>query len=165
MEEMQEHFGISIATIYRDAQALINAGAAQHVTGGLTAALPGDQIQTQCRFCGKTVNPRTIFLIQTRDGAQRTACCPHCGLMAINHPDVMSAMASDFLYGRMVNARQAGYLVESTVSLCCEPSVLCFSNFEEARQFQQGFGGEVCTLEQAEARLAALMALDEKKEE
>ena len=160
MEELGVHFGISIATVYRDAQGLVNAGAVQRITGGLTAAQPLDQIQTQCRFCGKAANPRTVFLIQTRDGAQRTACCPHCGLMAINQPDVVSAMGCDFLYGRMVNARRAGYLLESKVSLCCEPSVLCFSNIEEARQFQLGFGGEVCTLEQAGDRLAALMALD-----
>ena len=162
MEELQAHFGISIATIYRDAQALVNAGAVQRITGGLTTAQPSDPVQNLCRFCGKTVNPRTIFLIQTRDGMQRSACCPHCGLMAINHPDVISAMGCDFLYGRMVNARRAGYLVDSKVSLCCEPSVLCFSTLEEARQFQLGFGGEVCTLDQAAARLAALMTLDEK---
>ena len=165
MEELQAHFGTSIATIYRDAQALVNAGAAQRITGGLTAVQPSDQIQTKCQFCGKAVNPRTIFLIQTRNGMQRTACCPHCGLMAIKQPDVISAMGCDFLYGRMVNARRAGYLVNSTVSMCCEPSVLCFSNLEEARQFSLGFGGEVCTLEQAEARLSALMALNENKDE
>ena len=165
MEELQAHFGISIATIYRDAQALVNAGAVQRITGGLAAVQPTDQIQTKCKSCGKVVNPRTVFLIQTRDGAQRTACCPHCGLMAINQPDVISAMACDFLYGRMVNARRAGYLIDSTISLCCEPSVLCFSNLDEARQFSLGFGGKVCTLDQAETCLAELMALDDNTDE
>jgi nitrous oxide reductase accessory protein NosL len=60
----------------------------------------------------------------------------------------------------MVNARQATFLLGSKVTLCCEPSALCFASEEDALHFQLGFGGQVCTLEQAGSELQKLMRLN-----
>ena len=157
--DIEEHFTISAATAYRDARALVDAGLALKTKRGVRLAQPVEfsRQETKCAFCGGAIPERASFVIQMQDGSQRNACCPHCGLMALDQPGVVAALACDFLYGRMVNARQAAFLLESTVSLCCEPSVLCFASQEEAQSFQKGFGGTICTLDEAEARLAEIM--------
>jgi nitrous oxide reductase accessory protein NosL len=63
-------------------------------------------------------------------------------------------LATDFLYDRTLNAAQAVYLVESTVTACCMPSVLCFATNNDAQRFQQGFGGQMMTFTEARHYLA-----------
>ena len=161
IEEIGERLGISVATAYRDARALVEAGLAQKTNRGLKLPPPVDPVQDsgKCAFCGGMLNERSAFLFQLKDGTQRNACCAHCGLLALDQLDVTIALASDFLYGRMVNARQATFLLESAVSLCCEPSVLCFASEEDARHFQVGFGGMAAALDQAAARLKEIMSI------
>ncbi len=155
IEEIEQQFDISTATAYRDARALVMAGMAAKSSRGVKLAPPPEKHHPEgkCAYCGAPVNNRTLFILQMKDNTQRTACCPHCGLLALNKPGVQSALASDFIYGRMVNARQAAYVWGSMVSICCEPSVICFSNWEEGRRFQMGFGGELLTLEAAMDKL------------
>jgi len=87
---------------------------------------------------------------------QLTACCPHCGLMLLSDiTEVDSALARDYLYGRMVNVYQAYYLVASDVSLCCEPTVLCFAKLADAEKFSLGFGGHVMDFSQALSHLTS----------
>ncbi len=161
IQEIEALFGVSVATAYRDAQALVAAGLAVKTNGGIKKPpKPApSQPDRKCYFCSATVNDRSAFIIQMQDGSQRSACCPHCGLMALDQPGVQAALTSDFLYGRMVNARQATFLFESAVNLCCEPSVICFANEDQALKFQAGFGGQVYTLEGALIQLKKLMEL------
>jgi DeoR family transcriptional regulator, copper-sensing transcriptional repressor len=161
IEEIRAQFAISTATAYRDARALVQTGLALKTSGGVRLAPPPDSPPSdgKCLFCGAPVNERAPFVFQLQDGSQRRACCPHCGLMSLNHPKIVTALASDFLYGRMVNARQATFLFGSSVHLCCAPSVLCFASEGDARRFQTGFGGQVFSLEQAVAELHQVMAL------
>ena len=160
-EEIKRHFSISAATASRDIHALVLAGAAVQTNHGIKLAPPPEQQapEKKCFYCGGLVNDRTVFIIQMEDGSQRSACCPHCGLMAIGQPGTQTALASDFIYGRMVNARQAFYVLGSSVNLCCEPSVLCFVSQEEALRFKTGFGGSIYPLEAAISHLNDLMKL------
>jgi hypothetical protein len=161
IEEIEARLGISPATAYRDIRALVEAGLAQKTNRGLKLPAPVDPApaSAKCAFCGGMLNERSAFVFQLKDGSQRSACCPHCGLMALDQLEVTTALASDFLYGRMINARQATFLLESAVSLCCEPSVLCFASQEQARRFQLGFGGLICSLDQAAVRLKEIMSI------
>jgi hypothetical protein len=161
IDEIRAQFAISTATAYRDARALVEAGLVLKTNGGVRLAPPPDwsHSDAKCFFCGAPVNERAPFVIQLQDGSQRRACCPHCGLMSLNHPKVVTALASDFLYGRMVNARQATFLFGSSVDLCCAPSVLCFASETDAQHFQTGFGGQIFALEQAIAELTRVMSL------
>jgi DeoR family transcriptional regulator, copper-sensing transcriptional repressor len=161
IEDIRAQFAISTATAYRDARALVQAGLALKTNGGVRLAPPNDTAHAEgkCFFCGAPVNERAPFVIQLQDGSQRRACCPHCGLMSISHPKVVTALASDFLYGRMVNARQATFLFGSSVDLCCAPSVLCFATEADAQHFQTGFGGQVFNLDQAIAEINQVMSL------
>jgi hypothetical protein len=167
MEEIRERYSISPATAYRDVRALVQAGLALKTSEGLKIPPPPGRLRPegQCFYCGGTLNDRTVFLVQISDGSQRNSCCPHCGLLALDQPGVVSALAGDFLYGRMVNVRQAAYVLGSRVNLCCDPSVLCFATPEDALSFQQGFGGRVCTMDEAIERLKNLMSFNSVRQE
>jgi DeoR family transcriptional regulator, copper-sensing transcriptional repressor len=160
-EEIKKQFSISSATASRDIHALVAAGMATKASHGVRLAPPQETtfLETKCHYCGGTAKERTAFIIQMQDGTQRSACCCHCGLMALEQAGAQTALARDYLYGRMVNARQATYILGSRVSLCCEPSVLCFANREEAACFQLGFGGSLHPMDAAISILKSLMSL------
>jgi len=161
--EIETRFGVSTPTAYRDIRALVETGLAAKTNRGIKLTPPAEPVRQEgkCAFCGGMIHERASFIIQMQDGSQRSACCPHCGLLALSQSGVVTALASDFLYGRMVNARQAAFLLESSVSLCCEPSVLCFGTPAEARNFQKGFGGKVCTLDEARVLISEIMTLSD----
>ena len=162
IQELVDWLRVSPMTIHRDLQRLSEAGRVTKVHGGVTQARiplaktsPGEV----CAFCGKPVSPRSAFVIRTPDGELQTACCPHCGLLMLSgQADVPIALATDFLYGQMVSAQQAVYLVESAVHTCCAPSVLSFAGQKDAGRFQRGFGGQVMDFAQVRKYLLAAMA-------
>jgi hypothetical protein len=165
ISEIEAHFKISPATAYRDTRALVQAGAAVKSSNGVKLAPPStvqvgtDQRDDPCAFCGGAINERLAFIFQLLDGSQRKACCPHCGLMALGRMEVVSAMASDFLYGHKINIRNAVFLLESSVNLCCSPSVLCFATEADAVHSQAGFGGYICSFERAVEQVEKIMAM------
>jgi hypothetical protein len=61
-----------------------------------------------------------------------------------------SALAKDFLYGHMVNAGQAVYLLECDIQLCCVPTVLCFATSDDAQRFQKGFNGWLASFKETQ---------------
>jgi hypothetical protein len=167
VQDIQEQFRISQPTAYREIRELVEMDLAKRVRGGIRLGPPPPHPpqESACTHCQKPVYPRTAFVIQLESGQQPATCCPHCGLMALTHQDgVQSAMATDYLYGNMVNIRQATFLVDSQVVLCCMPSVLCFANLEDARRFQKGFGGNRMDFKQALEYIRQKMTLNIEKD-
>jgi DeoR/GlpR family transcriptional regulator of sugar metabolism len=141
VDEIQQIMGISQATAYREIQTLIQLGVVRKIPGGIRRV---ESKPARCLQCGGEINSRLSFLIEKKDGTQLNACCAHCGLMAINIlSDVHTAMTADFMYGTMLNVRQAWYVLHDDIGICCTPSVLCFSKQEDAKRFVKGFGGSV----------------------
>ena len=160
--ELVEHFDISIPTAYRDLNQLISSGLAIRIQGGVTSPPDRDTAPSlqYCSHCGQAVASRTSFTIQLTDGDQLAACCPHCGLLLLGqYPEAMAAMATDFLYLNKINVSQAAFLVDSSVIICCAPSVICFAGRADAESFQQGFGGEVLSYEDARDQIVTMMSL------
>jgi biotin operon repressor len=155
IEELARRLNVSAMTIHRDLNQLAQAGQVEKVHGGVQrpTKLSAEPINhtPSCMTCGQTIGMRTDMLIQT-SGEPMYACCPHCGLLAVGE---QPALARDFLFGRMVNARQATYLIDGVVSLCCVPSVLCFATRLDAERFQRGFEGWLATFDEAGAHLRA----------
>jgi nitrous oxide reductase accessory protein NosL len=56
-------------------------------------------------------------------------------------PGIHTAMTADFIYGTMLNVRQAWYVLHDEIGVCCTPSVLCFSKQDDAKRFVKDFGG------------------------
>jgi hypothetical protein len=81
-----------------------------------------DTSARKCIQCGQESDPRTAFHIEKTGGEKISACCAHCGLMALtSHADIRIAMTPDFFYGTMLNVRDTWFVVDSAVSLCCRP--------------------------------------------
>jgi len=157
VEEIQQAIGISQATAYREIQALAQADLVAKIPGGISRR---DAPARQCIQCGQENNPRTVFLIEQTGGEKFTACCSHCGLMALSsRTNVRTAMTPDFFYGTMLNVRDAWYVVQSDISLCCRPSALSFSQRENAERFAQGFGGSALDFVSARNKIMEMMAL------
>ena len=146
--ELARRFGVSTMTIHRDVDRLAREGVARKTRGGVLAAEEGADASPwplgRCAMCGKRVPRRAAWVATPESGEQWQACCPHCGLLQLSHATGrQSALAADFLYGRMVNVYEATFVVGSDVTLCCVPSELCFATRHDAERYRQGFGGEL----------------------
>lgn len=153
IDELATRLNVSAMTIHRDLDALAQTGLVQKHYGGAQiiqqpSASPPQQ--HTCDMCQIVVSSRTVFVIQRENADPQHACCPHCGLLLLaQSPVAVSALTRDFIYGRMVNVTSAAYLLESDISLCCMPGVLCFATPDDAARFQLGFGGTVMNYAQA----------------
>jgi DeoR/GlpR family transcriptional regulator of sugar metabolism len=156
VDEIQQIMGISQATAYREMQMLIQFGAVSKIPGGIRRV---ESKSARCLQCGGEINSRLSFLIEKKDGTPLNACCAHCGLMAINLlSDINTAMTTDFMYGTMLNVRQAWYVFHDHIGICCTPSVLCFSKQEDAKRFVTGFGGSAVSFHDAQGVIKEKMA-------
>jgi len=157
MEELRQSIGISQATAYREIQELSKMGLVAKIPGGISQI---ENSSTRCVQCGRETNSRTTFIIEQTDGKKLSACCSHCGMMALaSNPNINTAMTIDFIYGKMLNVSQAWYVLNSSVVLCCSPSILSFSNREDAARFSQGFAGEIMDFSNAQKNLNKMMTL------
>ena len=157
--DLANSLGVSPMTIHRDLDQLARAGQLRKVRGGAVPVAPPSEADDVCLACYAPLNPRTQVVLHLADGSQRRACCPHCGLMALSRgqEDVASILVTDFLYGRSVNGRTAAYVAESSISLCCTPTILAFEDAHDAQRFQAGFGGQLFNLDEALAFVRATM--------
>ena len=157
IRELAENLTVSQMTIHRDLNKLAEDGLILKIHGGAklaseTATPPNAALI--CDMCHQPISPRHAFILDCSDNEQKSACCPHCGLMmncGENTPRI--ALATDFIYGRKTNALSASYLVGSVVTVCCSPSVLVFADAKDGQRFQRGFGGELMNHAQTQAHL------------
>jgi DeoR family transcriptional regulator, copper-sensing transcriptional repressor len=163
IQELIQDLGVSSMTVHRDLIKLADAGQLSKTRGGATLLPRATHIPNapgQCAMCNQNVPTRTVVIIQSPESGHLSACCPHCGLTLLDqNPKATLAMVADFIYGRMVGAGEAAYLVGCSVTLCCEPSILAFACPDQASSFQKGFGGEIMDLAQALDYLRSKMAI------
>lgn len=159
IDDLVTRLGVSVMTIHRDLDQLVRMGQVEKVHGGVIRADSRNRrtraVQV-CRMCDAPISERTQVIIQASNDEPIYACCPHCGIMLVSEMNTLtSVLAKDFIYGRMVNAWTAYFLINSTITLCCQPSFLCFGNEADALNFQKGFGGIVATFEEAKTQVLA----------
>lgn len=159
--QLAEIFGVSNMTIHRDLHKLANAGKIIKKHGGATLPKSGMRAQedvSTCAMCGKSTSPRTLFIVKLDNGEELRACCAHCGLMLQSRSqNVWQSMTMDYLYGHMISAGQAFYLVGSMVSICCVPSILVFGSKTDAENFKKGFGGHLLGMNETIEHMRGMM--------
>jgi biotin operon repressor len=153
IREIRAQLGVSAMTVNRDVKKLAEAGLLVKARGEVARPSESSVRLGQgdaCALCGGTPSAHDMVLISNSTGARQRTCCPHCGLLLLQRsaPDV-TALTLDFITHHMVDARQAVYVLESSVTLCCSPGILSFSSAEAADEFRRGFGGTRIDFQQA----------------
>jgi biotin operon repressor/ribosomal protein L37E len=149
IQQLADAFGVSNMTIHRDLNKLAENGQILKRHGGaiLVNTAVDDERESACAMCGKPVSQRTVFIVKFENGEEQRTCCAHCGLMLQSRTkNIWQSLTADCLYGHMISAGQAYYLVGSEVNICCVPSVLAFGSKLDAEKFQKGFGGQVLSM-------------------
>ncbi|MGW8195136.1 MAG: DeoR family transcriptional regulator [Desulforhopalus sp.] len=155
LAEMVNYFGVSKMTIHRDLDCLAQRRALKRIHGG-AARLEQQSSQQEdgsfeqlskkkCLICNRPPSQQLLYTITLKNGQQKVACCPHCGISAhlLLGDQVAMALTADFLSGRLHSAQHSFFVMEGVVAHCCKPSVLTFDDEEMAIRFQRGFGGRI----------------------
>jgi DeoR family transcriptional regulator, copper-sensing transcriptional repressor len=169
ISEIRTQLGVSAMTVNRDVNKLAEAGLITKSRGEVLRVNSGSTRVGQsdnCALCGGTLSAHDMMLVAHNTGERQRTCCPHCGLMLLlrSSPDV-TALTLDFITHHMVDARQAVYVVESTVTICCSPGILSFSSPEAADEFRRGFGGVRIDFQEALAYVQGVRPAHHAKED
>jgi len=174
LAEMVDYFGVSKMTIHRDLEWLEKRQALKRIHGGAARLeQPGSQqhrqeemgferrSETKCLICNRPASQQLLYTITMKDGHQKIACCPHCGISAhlMLGDKVASALTADFLSGRLHSAQHSYFVMGTVVAHCCKPSILTFDDKEMAIRFQKGFGGVLGRFDDALAFLKQDMSM------
>jgi DeoR family transcriptional regulator, copper-sensing transcriptional repressor len=155
LAELVSHFGVSKMTIHRDLDLLEQRQLLKRIHGGAAKleASPRERVaarserfeQEGCLICYRPPSRQLLYTLTLKNGEQKVACCPHCGISAhlIFADQVAMAMTTDFLSGRLHSAQHSFFVIGGVAAPCCKPSILTFADEEMARRFQTGFGGRV----------------------
>ncbi len=147
IQELAKRLAVSLMTVHRDLNMLAAEGRLEKFRGVVRRLSPPSD-EDRCALCGKKLMQRTLFLIHLPDHQVKQACCAHCGLLLLIQLGGW-ALTMDFLREHILSATQAVYLVESELVTCCAPSVFSFGSHQEAEKFRMGFGGRLCSMQEA----------------
>ncbi|HEX9778322.1 MAG TPA: DeoR family transcriptional regulator [Geopsychrobacteraceae bacterium] len=142
--ELAEYFGVSRMTIHRDLQILDASGALKCIHGGAVPAFRPRPATEQgfCKTCDAPIVPHQRYLLQFPDQARDVFCCACCGLKTHLKQAPMGIFhATDMISGTMFPAEEAYFLIRSSASPCCHPSILTFADEAQAGTFRSSFGG------------------------
>lgn len=155
--------GVSEMTVYRDIKPLLVQERIAKTSNGI-ALIPKDVVkENQCSYCLKALHARLSVQIIKVNGAIEQTCCAHCGLLRFQDikEEVSQIICQDFLRDTTISARAATYLLNADLELnCCQPQVICFDAYKQAKQFQKGFGGELFSFEAAIKEIVKQMSGD-----
>jgi len=116
---------------------------------------------TRCSMCTTTLkgHEKTWFTIMTTAKKRMVLCCGHCGLFSMYKlkDKAKRATTTDFLTGKLIDAKKAYYVAGNDLLLCCFPSTISFADKKDAENFQKEHGGELLTFQQAMADINKIM--------
>jgi DNA-binding Lrp family transcriptional regulator len=155
LSELADRLHVSLMTVHRDTATLAEQGFLVKSHGAVQQPQLMSRTVELCPLCKTPIVDRLRFSFTTRSGETQEACCGHCAFMLAKEPgELTTLLATDYLYGRVISADQAHYVVDSRIAVCCKPSVLPFLTADDAADFATGFGGDVMTFEAVLAQFA-----------
>ena len=120
-----------------------------------------------CDVCYRPLHPATYYKITLENGDTKRTCCPRCGLrFQKGRNDVAAVETADFNSGKRLDAKDAYYVENSDVHLCCSeqrveedrtgmqyelawdrclPSLVAFEKKGSAQAFSADHGGRIRT--------------------
>lgn len=155
LSEMVKRFGVSKMTIHRDLDLLEQRQVLKRIHGGAARIekLVRDRDgkyearleQGSCLICYRPPSQQLLYTLTLRNGEQKVACCPHCGISAhlMLGEQIVMALTADFLTGKLHSAQHSFFVMGSVAVPCCRPSILTFEDEGMAQRFQTGFGGQL----------------------
>jgi len=118
--------------------------------------LSGNQLWADpqgCTVCGMDLSKyaHVRYVVTQVDGKSQTTCGVQCGLTLQIRlgGKFKSAVATDLITHREVDASKAFYVYKSSVITDMAPGFIAFSTKEKAEKFTKGFGGKVVTYKEA----------------
>jgi len=172
LAEMVEYFEVSKMTIHRDLDWLEKRQSLKRIHGGAArlinqssqqqAGSSFEQLsQSKCLICNRPASQNLLYTLTLKNGEQKVACCPHCGISAhlLLGDQVAMALTADFLSGRLHSAQHSYFVMGGVVAHCCKPSILTFDDEEMASRFKKGFGGQIGSFNDAMTFLEKDMSL------
>lgn len=149
--ELAEYFSVSRMTIHRDFKVLEKAGKIKRLHGGAINAYPKQATaQDFCTACNEPILPHQNYLRLHDDGSRDVFCCAYCGLSAqLQQASPGHYYATDMISGKSLIAEKAYFLIRSSASPCCQPSILTFANEAEVISFHISFGGVLGRIKEA----------------
>jgi len=116
---------------------------------------------TLCSICTTTLkgHEKTWFIVMTTAKKRMVLCCGHCGLFTMYKlkEKAKRATTTDFLTGKLTDAKEAYYVANNDLLLCCFPSTISFASKKDAEKFQKEHGGEILTFQQAMADINKIL--------
>ena len=169
LAEMVARFKVSKMTIHRDLDLLEQRQLLKRIHGGAARLERGregrETARTEaasCFICFRPPSQHLLYTLTLKNGEQKIACCPHCGISAhlMLGDKISMVLTADYLTGRLHSAQHSYFIMGSVADPCCKPSILTFESEEMACRFQKGFGGELGRLSDAIAYLKEDMTLN-----
>ncbi|KXZ12620.1 hypothetical protein AXI59_05915 [Bacillus nakamurai] len=152
ISDISERFGVSEMTVYRDVNQLAESNRIIKTPGGITLPSASEQNANQCGYCLRPIQHSYSVQLITASQSVEQMCCIHCAILRYEDKkeEVSHVMCKDFLLQTTITAASAYFLVNAEIDLhCCQPQAIPFSTIDYAKRFQKGFGGVICTFDQA----------------
>jgi DeoR family transcriptional regulator, copper-sensing transcriptional repressor len=154
ISELSEIFKVSDMTIHRDIKALVEEGIVDKTFGGISLI---EQVSRQvstndCVVCYRSIQDRFSYRLILTNNRVESTCCTHCGMIRhkLLENEVIEALTSDFFTHTTISAKNAWFVMDSTVDFnCCQPHAIPFNHKNHAEGFVRGFGGEVLSFTEA----------------
>ncbi|MDA1477844.1 DeoR family transcriptional regulator [Bacillus changyiensis] len=149
---ISKRLNVSEMTVYRDIKPLIEKGQVIKTAGGITMNRAKQTPGQICLICGKPLSQRLSVQIVKTDSQIEQFCCAHCAMLGYEKlkDNVSQIICRDFLLDITISAKMAVFLLHAELHLnCCQPQALCFASVTDAEKFRKGFGGRICSFDEA----------------
>jgi len=102
--------------------------------------------QRWCTLCGMDLQKynQTRYILTLGNGTEKHTCSIHCAAIILKKYDCKKIKAADYLTGKMINAKNAYYLIGSNIKgVMSKRSKLAFADKNKAADFKKNHGGRL----------------------